>query len=132
MDSGIFGLAAFGFWMFIAAAVVSGVWDSIRKREAQHETLRRMIEAGKPPDQELMNKLLGTGKDTSRDLTIGGLITLFVAPGLALMGYLIDEGAFVPLLGVASLVAFVGIGLLVAAQFAKRSEKQDSGYPPLG
>jgi len=132
MDSGIFGLAAFGFWLFIGAATVGGIWDGIRKREAQHETLRRMIEAGKPPNQELMNKLLGTGKDTSRDLTVGGLITFFVAPGLALMGYLIDEGAFMPLLGVAGLVAFVGIGLLVAAQFAKRSDQQDSGYPPLG
>ena len=133
MNSGIFGLAAFGFWMFIAAAVVSGVWDSIRKRDAQHETLRRMIEAGKPPDQELMNKLLGTSdKDTSRDLTIAGLITFFVAPGLALMGYLIGQGAFMPLLGVAGLVAFVGVGLLIAAQFAKRSEKQDSEFPPLG
>ena len=132
MDSGIFGLAAFGFWLFVGAAVVSGVWDGIRKREAQHETLRRMIESGKQPDQELTDKLLGTGKDTARDLTIAGLITFFVAPGLALMGYLIDEGAFMPLLGVAALVAFVGIGLLVAAQFAKRSEKRDSGYPPLG
>lgn len=130
--NGIFGLAAFGFWLFIGAAVVSGVWDGIRKREAQHETLRRMIEAGKPPDQELTNKLLGTGKDTSRDLTVGGLITFFVAPGLALMGYLIDEDAFMPLLGVAGLVAFVGVGLLVAGQFAKRSESKDSGYPPLG
>ncbi len=132
MSTGFIGLAAFGFWMFIAAAVVSGVWDSIRKREAQHETLRRMIEAGKPPDQELTDKLLGTGKETSRDLMIGGLITFFVAPGLALMGYLIDEGAFMPLLGVASLVAFVGVGLLVASQFAKRSERKDSGFPPLG
>ena len=132
MSTGFIGLAALGFWLFIAAAVVSGVWDSIRKREAQHETLRRMIEAGKPPDQELMNKLLGTGKDTARDLTIGGLITLFVAPGLALMGYLIDEDAFMPLLGVASLVAFVGIGMLIAAQFTKRSERQKSDYPSLG
>ena len=132
MNSGIFGLAALGFWLFIGAATVAGIWDGIRKREAQHETLRRMIEAGKAPDQELVNKLLGTGKNASRDLTTGGLITLFVAPGLALMGYLIDEDAFMPLLGVAALVAFVGAGLLVAAQFTKRSEKQDSGFPPLG
>lgn len=132
MNTGFIGLAALGFWLFIGAATVSGIWDGIRKREAQHETLRRMIEAGKPPDEELMNKLLGTGKDTARDLTIGGLITLFVAPGLALMGYLIDEKAFMPLLGVASLIAFVGIGMLVAAQFTKRSERKDPGYPPLG
>lgn len=132
MDSGIFGLAAFGFWMFIGAATVAGIWDGVRKREAQHETLRRMIEAGRKPDQQFVDKLLGTDKNTARDLTIGGLITLFVAPGLALMGYLIDQGAFMPLLGVAALVAFVGIGLLVAAQFARRSERQDPGFPPLG
>ncbi|MDJ0751341.1 MAG: hypothetical protein QNJ11_17785, partial [Woeseiaceae bacterium] len=65
-------------------------------------------------------------------LTIGGLITLSIAPGLALMGFLIDQGAFMPLLGVASLVAFIGLGLLVAAQFTKRSERQDPGFPPLG
>ncbi len=132
MESGIFGLAAFGFWLFIGAATVSGVWDSIRKREAQHETLRRMIEAGKQPDQQFVDKLLGPDKNTSRDLTIGGLITLFVAPGLALMGFLIHEEAFMPLLGVAALVACVGIGLLVAALFTRRSENQDSGFPPLG
>ncbi len=132
MDSGIFGLAAFGFWLFIGAATVAGIWDGIRKREAQHETLRRMIEAGKQPDQQFVDKLLGTDKDTSRDLTIGGLITLFVAPGLALMGFLIHQEAFMPLLGVASLVAFIGLGLLVAAQFTKRSERQDPGFPPLG
>ena len=35
------GLAALGFWTFIAAIIVAGIWDGIRKREAQHETLRR-------------------------------------------------------------------------------------------
>ena len=133
MNSGIFGLAAFGFWLFVGAATVAGIWDGIRKREAQHETLRRMIEAGKQPDKQLVDKLLGTAdKDASRDLTTAGLIVLFVAPGLALMGYLIGQGAFMPLLGVASLVGFVGIGLLIAAQFAKRSERKDSEFPPLG
>ena len=42
------GLAALGFWTFIAAIIVAGIWDGIRKREAQHETLRRMIESGQP------------------------------------------------------------------------------------
>jgi hypothetical protein len=135
MDSGFMGLAALGFWLFIGAATVGGIWDGIRKREAQHETLRRMIEAGKAPDQDLTNKLLGTGKDTSRDLRVGGLITLSVAPGLALMGYLIglqDSNALMPLMGVAGLVAFVGIGLLVAAKAAEPPAHKDSDYSPLG
>jgi hypothetical protein len=126
MDSGVFGLAAFGFWMFIAAATVGGIWDSIRKRDAEHETLRRIIESGKQPDQQLMDKLLGHNKEPERDLKVAGLIVIFVAPGLAVMGWLIDDDAFMPLLGVAMLVAFVGLGLLTAAQFMKKAREADS------
>jgi hypothetical protein len=125
---GIFGLAAFGFWMFIAAVSVGGIWDGIRKREAEHETLRRMVESGKEPDSELVDKLLGHKKEPERDLTVGGLITFSVAPGLALMGWFIslkEPDVLVPLIGVACLVACVGIGLLVAAAFLKRSRRED-------
>lgn len=126
MEDGIFGLAAFGFWMFIAAAVVAGVWDDIRKRDAEHETLRRIIESGKDPDAEVVEKLLGHKKAPARDLKVAGLIVIFVAPGLALMGFLIGEDAFMPLLGVAGLVAFVGIGLLTASKFLERANAEDS------
>lgn len=125
MSGGIFGLAAFGFWMFIAAAVVAGIWDGIRKREAEHETLRRIIESGKEPDPVVIDKLLGHKKAPARDLKVAGLIVLFVSPGLAVMGYLIDQGAFMPLLGVAGLVAFVGLGLLTASAFLKRATSED-------
>ena len=126
MESGIFGLAAFGFWMFIAAAAVGGIWDGVRKRDAEHETLRRIIESGKDPDPVVVDKLLGNNKMPARDLRVGGLIVIFVAPGLAFMGFLIGEGAFMPLLGVAGLVAFVGIGLLTAARFLERAQAEDA------
>lgn len=129
MDSGVFGLAAFGFWMFIAAATVGGIWDGIRKRDAEHETLRRIIESGKQPDQQLMDKLLGYNKAPERDLKVAGLIVLFVAPGLAVMGWFIgrdDADAFMALLGVSLLVGFVGLGLLTAAHFMKRAREADS------
>lgn len=129
MESGIFGLAAFGFWMFIAAVSVGGIWDGVRKREAEHETLRRMIESGKTPDQDLVDKLLGHKKDPARDLKVAGLIVIFVAPGLALMGWVIglaEPDALMPLFGVAGLVGFVGIGLLTAARFLERATRQDS------
>ena len=129
MESGIFGLAALGFWMFIAAVSVGGIWDGVRKREAEHETLRRMIESGKTPDQDLVDKLLGHKKDPARDLKAAGLIVIFVAPGLALMGWVIglaQPDALMPLFGVAGLVGFVGIGLLTAARFLKRATLEDS------
>jgi hypothetical protein len=128
--NGIFGLAAFGFWMFIGAAAVAGIWDGVRKRDAEHETLRRMIESGKQPDQAMVDKLLGSRKKPERDLKVGGLIVIFVAPGLALMGWTIsfvEEKVLIPLLGVAGLVLFVGIGLLAAARFLERANEQD--YP---
>lgn len=126
---GIFGLAAFGFWMFVATAVVAGVWDGIRKREAEHETLRRMIESGKQPSPEMIDKLLGHKKEPARDLKVAGLITIFVAPGLAFLGWLLSfrsADAFFPLLGVALLVACVGIGLLTASKFLERANRDDA------
>ena len=129
MDGGIFGLAAFGFWLFVAAAAVGGIWDGIRKRDAEHETLRRMIESGKEPDQELVDKLVGSRKQPARDLKVAGLIVIFVAPGLALMGWVMSLGekdVLMPLLGVAGLVAFVGVGLLTAARFLKRAAQDDA------
>jgi hypothetical protein len=129
MDGGIFGLAALGFWLFVAAAAVGGIWDGVRKRDAEHETLRRLIESGQEPDQELVDKLLGSRKQPARDLKVAGLIVIFVAPGLAVMGWVMSLGekdVLMPLLGVAGLVAFVGIGLLTAARFLKHAAQQDS------
>lgn len=124
------GLAALGFWIFIAGAVAASYWDTIRKRESQHETLRRVIESGQAIDDELIDKLLsltGGSQDMARDLKIGGVIMIFIAPGLTLMGWVLsvalDEPELVKvLLGVSGLIAFIAIGLLAAAAIAKRQE----------
>ena len=118
------GLAALAFWGFIAAVVVAGVWYAIRERQAQHETLRRIIDSGQAVDSALVDQVLGGGRRTDRGLKIAGLIVIFAAPGLAVLAWFIgqlSEPWLMPLLGVAALVAFVGIGLLVAARFAERS-----------
>jgi len=52
------GLEALGLFGFIAAVSLGGLWYRIRKREAQHETLRLMIEKGHEVDQALIDKLL--------------------------------------------------------------------------
>ena len=81
------GLAALAFWGFIASVVVAGIWFDIRKREAQHETVRRLVESGQLINQELMDKLLvlsdGKSKRLDRDFKITGLIMLPVAVGIA-------------------------------------------------
>ena len=119
-------LAGFGFWMFIAAVVVGGMWFDARKRESQQETLRRLAEGGKEVDKAVLEKLLAVGNKENRkdqELTTAGLIVLFISPGLFVFGYFmqgLSEELLTVMTGAAGLVAFIGIGLLVAGQVAKR------------
>ena len=127
------GLAALAFWGFIAAVVVGGIWYDIRKREAQHETVRRIVESGKPIDEELMDKLLSLGGDKSdrldRTFKITALIMLPTAVGLAIFGLIMGTQfpeTELPLLGAAALVGCIGIGFMVASSVAKRWYTTDS------
>ena len=122
------GLAAFAFWGFIAAVVVGGIWYAVREKEAQHETLRRMIDSGKDLDEEAISRVFKENSRPERDLKIGGIITIFAAPGLAVLGWFladVSSEAFSALLGVAGLVAFVGVGLLIAARVAAKAPADD-------
>ena len=124
------GLAALAFWGFIAAVVVGGIWYAVREKEAQHETLRRMIDSGRDLDEQTISKVFKDSGRPDRDLKIGGIIAASAAPGLAVLGWFlrsISEEAFHALLGVAGLVAFVAAGLLVAARIAEKSYVDDSG-----
>lgn len=130
------GLGALGFWAFLAAIIVAGIWYGIRERQAQHETLRRMIESKQPIEQAQMDKLLASSvgsKRMDRDLKVAGLIVLFTAPGVAVLGVFLSalsENALLPLLGAAALILFVGIGLLVAAKTAERWYQDGDVAPP--
>lgn len=131
-----FGLAAVAFWTFIASCVVAGIWYAIREKEAQHETLRRIIESGKDVDVEVIDRIMSDGGKSETDLKVGGYITLFVAPGLPLLGYVLQRATnnqeiFTILLGVGGLVAFVAIGLLVSAKVVERSKASRSNNTPL-
>ena len=126
------GLGALGFWLFIATVIAVGVWSSIRKRESQHETIRRAIESGQDIDPELADKLLtltrSESKELDRDLKVSGWIVLFLAPGMVLLGYglsMVEEGIFPILLGVSGLMVFLSIGMFVAAYVVKRSYSSD-------
>ena len=125
------GLAAMGFWLFIAAIIVAGMWYDIRKRETQQETLRRLLESGQPVDDALLDRLTaaasGGSARLSRELTVWGVVVLAVAPGLALLAWFVAlqyAPALYPILGAALLVGCTGIGLLIAARFAR---DQDNG-----
>lgn len=117
------GLAAFAFWMFIAVAVVAGIWDGIRKREARHETIRRLVESGQPIDKHVIDKLLLMNKAGSdrpdRDFLVTamwiGPVSLGVAVLAQILGMAVPE-ARIPLLGAAALLAVLSVGYYLASK----------------
>lgn len=126
------GLAALGFWFFVAAIIVAGIWYDIAKRRTQHETLRRIVESGQAIDQDVLDRILastdGGGQRLERELMVYGLVTLFVAPGIAVLAWLISlqyAPAFYPVLGAAFLVGFVALGLIAAARYVARRNRED-------
>jgi small-conductance mechanosensitive channel len=132
MSNAAAGLGAFGFWIFIAAIVVSGIWYDSRRKETQQETLRRVVESGKTIDPVVLDRIMGgkEGKSLERDLRVAALIVLFAAPGMAVLAFFLGQiaaEARAALLGTAGLVAFVGFGLMVAARLVERrySDLQD-------
>jgi len=121
------GLASLAFWGFLATAVVAGVWDSIRKRDTQHETVRRMIESGQPLNQELLDKLIsassGGKRRLDRDFKLAALYTLPGAVGMAAFGWIMGgyyPETEAPLLGVAALLGCVGVGFWLASTIVAR------------
>ena len=131
------GLAALAFWGFVASIVVAGIWNGIRKREAQHETVRRLIESGQPIDKELIDKLLLLSDDGDkrhdRAFKVTALWLLPTAVGLSILGLILgyqDPAELAPLLGVSALLAIMGIGFLVASKIAARWYLVDSDSEP--
>ena len=126
-------IGMFGFWMFIAAIVVAGIWYDAKQKETKQETLRRIVESGRDIDPEVLGRNVACAdqpclfgercRNTARDLRIGAYITLGVAPGLFLFSLflgMINEEARFAIMGVSALVACIGGGLLGAARLVER------------
>lgn len=130
------GLGALGFWLFVAAIIAVSVWNSIRKRDAQHETLRRLVESGQTIDENLTDKLLeltGDNRELERDLKLSAVLTLAVAPGLVVFGWIMSivvaEKLLPIMLAVAALLVFIGVGLTLAARMIARLQASQDLAP---
>jgi hypothetical protein len=125
------GVAALGFWLFLAAIVVANIVAASRRRESQQETLRRVVESGQQLDVAVIDRLLraSRGKERpARDLKVSGIIVMFVAPGLLILGWFLgrfNDKIFELMIGVGLLVLIVGIGLYVAGKMTERWQRQD-------
>ncbi len=125
-------LAALGFWLFLAAIIVAGIWYDAREKETKQETLRRIVESGNNIDQEVIERILGENSaDTlDRDLMVAAYITLSAGVGLLLLGLAlgrVDSNALSALMGVSGLALSVGIGLFIASKLVEKRRNRMSG-----
>ncbi len=125
------GLVVLSFWLFVAAVSVAGIWDGVKKREQKHETFRRILESNQDLDEKTLGKLMslvgGSGRP-DRDFKIAAMWILPIAPGFGVFAYFISmvaEEAFYPLLGVAVILLFMGIGFWIAGEITRRWYLED-------
>ena len=125
------GLAALGFWLFLATVVVANVLAASRRRESQQETLRRVVDSGQQLDVAVIDRMLGASEGNERpdrDLKVAGIIVMFVAPGLSVFGWFLgrfNDKIFEVMIGIGLLVLIIGIGLYVAGKMTERWQRQD-------
>ncbi|MEL7296382.1 MAG: hypothetical protein AAGJ86_01905 [Pseudomonadota bacterium] len=119
-------LGMFGFWMFIAAAAVGGIWSDVKSKETKQETLRRMVESGRDLDPATIQEVLGKeeGQSYEQQLRTASYITGGVAVGLLLfslfLGLVSVEAKWV-LMGVSALVGSISGGLYLASGYIRRA-----------
>ncbi|HUQ08926.1 MAG TPA: hypothetical protein VM146_01330 [Steroidobacteraceae bacterium] len=127
-----------GFWIFIAALVVGGMWSDARKKAEKHETLRRIVEKTGTIDEARLKELFSDENPevkpgySYRGLRVAGTIVLFLAAGIATF-FLVAAGlgklfgtmemfrnitGLVVGLAVSAGIAVVGLGLFFSSRFA--------------
>ncbi|MEM1142150.1 MAG: hypothetical protein AAGI88_06145 [Pseudomonadota bacterium] len=121
-------LGMFGFWMFIAAAVLGGIWSDVKSKESKQETLRRLVESGQEINAQTLDALLNgaDSRDNEREYRIGSYVLGGVALGLFVfslfLGIVSSDARWV-LMGVSFLVACIAGGLRVASHYVARDQQ---------
>jgi hypothetical protein len=128
-----------GFWIFIAALVVGGMWSDARKKAEKHETLRTIIDKTGTIDEAKLRALFSD--DTApaskpgyayRGLRIGGTIIMFLGAGAATflliattLGRLFavtemfrDTSGWIVGIAISGAIAMIGYGMFYSARFA--------------
>ncbi|XOV89671.1 MAG: DUF6249 domain-containing protein [Pseudomonadota bacterium] len=119
------GLGVLGFWLFIAAIIVTAIWSESKRKESQQETLRRVVESGQTIDPEVFDRMLGKSDAAKQasDLKVAGLITSSVGVGFLVFGLFLgtfDWKSMFAMIGVSAMIGCIGGGLLLAARLVGR------------
>jgi hypothetical protein len=89
------GLAALGFWLFVTAVVVAGVWAMVRRREMQNQLVQRLLESGQAIDQAMLDRILPP-RSSART---AGFVLVVLGICIAAMGFAADTSYPIVALG---------------------------------
>ena len=129
---GFDGIGDLGFWIFVAALVVGGMWKEARDKAEKHETLRRIMEKTGTLDEaklkELFDEASSDGSQPGyvyRNLRMWGTVVMFIGAAIALF-FLVPTLVGHPIewwyggLGIGAGVALVGFGIFFSSRFAEQ------------
>jgi hypothetical protein len=108
MDLGA-GLAALGFWLFMAVVIIAGIWATVRRREMQNQLVQRMIDSGQKIDQEVLDRIFPPG-GAARSV---GIVLVFFGLFMAGMGIAADISY--PAVAFGALTMFAGAFIWIRA-----------------
>jgi hypothetical protein len=122
-------IGALGFWLFVAALVVGGMWKESRQQAEKHETLRRIVEKTGVIDEARLKELFSPAEEAKpsasyRGLRIAGTIIMFAGAGMA-MFFLIPTLIGNPIewwyggLAIAAGISLLGLGVFFSSRFAE-------------
>jgi dipeptide/tripeptide permease len=137
---GVLDFGALGFWIFIAAIIVAGIWSKSRREAEKHETLRRMVEKTGTIDEAKLKELFSEPSSEEskpgygyRAARVGGTILLFTGAGIATfvsiaagLGKLFavtemfhDRGGWIAGFAISAAIAMLGLGIFFSSRFCE-------------
>jgi len=133
-------ISGLGFWIFVAALIVGGMWKESRQQAEKHETLRRIVEKTGTIDEAKLKELFRPAEEQSypglsyRALRVAGTIIMFAGAGLAAF-FLIPKLFLSPIewwyggFSIAVGVAILGLGVFFSSRFAEPPANSRSDPP---
>jgi hypothetical protein len=134
------GWGSLGFWIFVAAIVVGGMWKESRQNAEKHETLRRIVEKTGTVDEAKLKDLFtapppeeskpGYGYRVARVmgtivLSFGAAIATFALIAVALgkafgaTGMFNDITGWIAGLAISAGIAMLGLGIFFSSHFCE-------------
>ena len=131
------------FWMFVAACVVAGTWEKIRRNAERHETFRRILEKTGTVDEAKLQELFNSSRLSSpassmpgggyRVLRITGTILMILGAGMGAFFLIVGPIFHMPDEARAGSLVFsfagllIGFALFFASRFAQPPPDRGNG-----